>query len=337
MLYAVVALASEDPKAPTAVAGVLPMHYRLLLSEQFKRGVLHKANYGKPGTSPGDGPLTVYSLRGGGKPPYEYAPDLHAGDRQTVVRGHDAVLRTLTDEGQPYARELLWRERPDLIVAVDADFSWRKGALRQVAEGVRIIDQHAWARLYMQTSNRAIIGHVTRDMRRLRVRRGLSGGHRWTLYALIPPHFPLSRDDLRVSCFELRYRRGRGHGDNCGVLPNWQRVGGGIFAFGAVPSPVRRVRVRPVQGDAFDLRIRTVRARGGPRVRYFATPLPEGTCAVQIAPTSRPHAEGSIAAPIRGPDWRRCARASGQGRSEEGWRERGLPPRAGSGRTRMTS
>jgi hypothetical protein len=315
VLYAVVAPASKGQQAPSAVAGLLPQYYRLLLTEQGARGVLHTANYGKPGTSPGDGPLTVYSIRGRGKPPYEYAPGLHPGDRRAVVRGHGVVVRTLTDEGRPYARELVWRERPDLVVAVSADFPSRRRRLRQAAEGVGIIDERAWARLHMQTSHAAIIGHVAPDMRRVRVKRGGFGGHRWTLYALIPAHFPLSRDDLRVSCFELRYRRKRGHGDNCGVVPDWQRVGGRIFTFGAVPRRVKRIRIRPWQDHAFDLRIRTVRARRGPRVRYFATPLPEGTCAVIVSPATHPHAEGSVAAPIRGSDWRRCAHASSSGGS----------------------
>jgi hypothetical protein len=307
-LYAVVAPAAEAPKPATAIAQVLPPHYRLLLTEQHDRGVLHSANYGTPGTSAGDGPLTIYSVRGHKPPPREYSLDLYPGDKRTMMRGHEAIERTLTDEGRAFARELIWRERPDLIVAVDADLPARKHRLREVAEGVRLIGPPAWARLYLQTSYAAIIGHVSRDMRRVQVKRGRLGGHRWRLFALVPPHFPLSRDDLRVSCFELRYRRGRGHGDNCGWLPNWQRVGGGIFVFGAMPRWVKRVRIRPWQGHAFDLTIRTARARRGPRVSYFATPLPEGACAVNITPAKRPNAEGAIAAPVHGPDWRRCRR-----------------------------
>jgi hypothetical protein len=308
-LCAVVALASRGERAPSAVARPLPQHYRLRLTEVSEPGAIHVARYGKPGGDPADAPLSVYSIRGD-RPPYEFAPHLHRGDRRTVVRGRGAVARMLTDEGRPYARELVWRERPDLVVAVTANFPLRKRTLRRVANGLRIIDQRAWARLHMQTSYAALIGHVTKHMRRAPVKRGRFGGHIWTLYALIPRHFPLSRNDLRVSCFELRYRRRRGHGDNCGLLPNWQRVGGGIFVFGAIPRRLKRVRVRPLQGHAFDLTVRTVRARRGPRVRYFATRLPQGACAVAITPANRPNAEGSVAAPIRGPDWRRCAHAA---------------------------
>jgi hypothetical protein len=307
-LCAVVALASGSEKPASAVARVLPPHYRLLLTEQHDGGALHMANYGKPGTSAGDGPITIYSIRGRKTPRYEYEPALHPGDKRTVVRGHPAVDRTLTDEGQAFARQLIWRERRDLVVAVSADLPARKHRLRAVAEGVRLIGQRAWARLHLQTSYAAIIGHVSRDMRRLRVKRGMLRGHRWRLYALIPPHYPLSRNDLRVSCFELRYRRGRGHGDDCGFYPNWQRVRGGIFVFGAMPRWVKRVRIRPWQGHAFDLTVRTAWARRGPRVRYFATPLPEGACAVSITRAKHPNWEGSVAAPVHGPDWRRCKR-----------------------------
>jgi hypothetical protein len=218
------------------------------------------------------------------------------------------VLRTLTDEEEPYARELVWRERPDLLVSVEAALPARKRRLFEVAEHVRIIDQPAWALLHEQTSYAAIIGHVTPDLQRVRVMRGTTGGHRWTLSALIPPHFPLSRDDLRVSCHELAYRGGRGHGTDCGEVPNWQRVGGTIFVFGAVPRTLRRVRIRAYRGGGLDLTVHTRTARRGPRVRYYASPMPDGTCAVIV---SAPHAstdDGAVAAPLTGPDQRRCAR-----------------------------
>jgi hypothetical protein len=311
LLCAVIALAAKGEPAPSAVARVLPPHYRLLLTEVAEGGRLHVARYGNPRDEAADGPLSVYSVRGSKKPPHEYAPDLYPGDRRTTVRGHEAVLRTLTDEGQAYARELVWRERADLVVAVEADFPLRGRTLRRVAEHVRTVGEPAWARLYLQTSYAARIGHVRKGMRRVRVERGAFDGQVWTLYALVPPHFPLSRDDLRVSCFELRYRRGRGHGDNCGAVPNWQRVGGEIFVFGAVARSVKAVRIRPLQGHAFELKVRTLRIERGPRVRYFATPLSEGTCAVVVVPARHPRAEGDVAAPIRGRDQRRCARASG--------------------------
>jgi hypothetical protein len=289
---AVEAAPRESADAPTAVAQVLPRGYRLLLTEQSHHGTVHVARYGKPGIEEGDAPLTVTSFRGGDDPP------AGAGDRHATVRGHPAILRTLTDEERAYAKELTWRERPDLVVAVELPLPARK--LARVAEGVRVIDQPAWALLHEQTSYAALIGHVSPSLERVRVLRGRVAGRTWTLSALVPPHFPLSRDDLRVSCHELAFRGRRGHGTDCGAIPNWQRVGGTIFVFGAVGRPLRRVRIRSWQGSGLDLTIRTRAARRGPRVRYYATPLPEGTCAVSV--------DGAVTGPIRGPDHRRCAR-----------------------------
>jgi hypothetical protein len=308
------AATAGESDAPSAVARTLPKGYRILLTEEFAHGAVHVARYGKTGTEAGDTPLTIESVRDGADPrAYEADPDFRPGDKPMTVRGHPAVLRTLTDEGRAYAKELVWRERPDLVVAVSADLPSRKRRLPEVAEGVQIIDQPAWAFLREQTSYAAIIGHVTRELRRLRVRHGTVGGHTWTLYALIPPHFPLSRDDRRVSCYELTYRGRRGHGTDCGTVPNWQRVGGRIFVFGAVEPPLRRVRVRPSWGRGLDLTIRTVRARRGPRVRYYAVSLPEGTCAVSVSAPHQAEADGSVAGPIRGYDRRRCASASRSG------------------------
>lgn len=279
--------------APSALARTLPAGYRLVLTEESDHGRVHVARYGKARIEPGDAPLSVTSSRGGKD------PAAAAGDAHTTVRGHPAILRTLRDEGRAYAKELTWRERPDLVVAVDADFGAAARKVAGVAEGVRIVDQPRWALLHQQTSYAAVIGHVSPSLERVRVLRGRAAGRRWTLTALVPPHFPLSRDDLRVSCHELTYRGRRGHGSDCGVVPNWQRVGGRIFVFGSVARTRRRVRVRSRQGGGPDLTIRTRAARRGPRVRYYATPLPEGTCAVSV--------NGTVAAPIRGRDQRRCA------------------------------
>src|SRR4051812_40945243 len=219
---AALATGSEAP-APSAIAHALPAHYRLVLTEASDHGRLHVASYGRRTSGdPFDAPLRVESFRGSDKPVGSLVAG--DGDRETTVRGHPALERTLTDEGRAYARELVWRERPDLAIAVSANFVVSKRALRRVAEDVRIVGQRAWARLYRQTSGAAQIGHPTRKMRRERVERGVASGRRWTLLALIPPHFPLSRDDRRASCFELRFRGGRGHGDNCGLTANWQRI-----------------------------------------------------------------------------------------------------------------
>jgi hypothetical protein len=299
--------------APSALAGVLPAHFRLVLTEVSEHGRLHIVDYGRPsGEDPYDAPLRVESFRGSTPPPYENDPEVHPGEHPSTVRGHPAVLRTLTDEDQAYARELVWRERPDLTVAVSADLALGKRELRRVAEHVRTIGPSAWARLYLQTSGGAQIGHVSRTMRRVAVEHGVAEETRWRLFALIPPRFPLSSNDLRVSCFELRHNGRRGHGDDCGVIANWQRIGGTVFVFGATRRSVRHLVIRPYSGGrAFTVSTRTVAPRRGPRVRYFATALPSTACAVVITRANHPHEDGDIAAPIHGRDQRRCAARAG--------------------------
>src|SRR3954447_14625948 len=209
VVLSVLAAAAARSGAPsaTAVARVLAGQYRLLLTEVGDHGRLHVASYGGPSSEadPYDAPLRVQSFRGRDSA-HQHILEPGAGDRATTVRGHPALMRTLSDEGQVYARELVWRERPNLIVAVDANLVVSRRALRRVAEGLRIIGQRAWARLYTQTSGAAQIGHVKKNMRRMRVKRGVVEDRRWRFFALIPSRFPLSRDDRRVACFELHYR-----------------------------------------------------------------------------------------------------------------------------------
>lgn len=305
-----VAASGQRPPAPTAVARALPKGFRLLETDQYRHGALRVANYGRRGrVEPGEGPVTVLSIRGRRRPPEGYRVTPQGDDSQTTVRGHRAVLRTLNEDDSDYAHELLWRERRDLVVVVDANVPLRVRELREIAEHVQLLDRQTWAHLHMQTSYEAQTGRASDDMPRVRVRRKRLGGRRWTLYALIPPGYPLSRDDLRVSCTEIRYRGRRRFGEDCGTLPNWQRVGGAIFVFGQVGPRTRGVRIRPYdESHAFDIHVKTHRARRGPRVRYFATPLPNNACAVHITPAGHPHAEGAVAMAVHGPDWRRCRR-----------------------------
>jgi hypothetical protein len=305
----VVAASAHAPPAPTAVARVLPKGFRLLETGEYHHGALRVANYGRRGrVGPGEGPVTVLSVRGRRRPPVGYRVTPEGDDRQTTVRGHRAVLRTLNEDDQDYAHELLWRERRDLVVVVDANVPLRVRKLRAIDEHVQLLDRRTWARLHMQTSYAAQTGRASADMPRVRVRRERLGRRRWTLYALIPPGYPLSRDDLRVSCTEVSYRDRRRFGEYCGTLPNWRRVGGAIFVFGEVGPHVKHVRIRPLEGHAFDLRVRTARARRGPRVRYFAAPLPAGSCDVIIRRAGHPHEEGVVAGPQHGRDAHRCGR-----------------------------
>src|SRR5438105_14178246 len=78
-------------------------------------------------------------------------------------------------------------------------------------------------------------------MRPVRVTSGISHGDRWKLYVLIPPGYPLSRNDLRPACTELVYRGVKGRGEFCDG--NCQRVAGKLCIFGPVDRSERRLRV----------------------------------------------------------------------------------------------
>src|SRR4051794_534386 len=120
------AAGGQEGDAPSAVAHVLPRGYSLVLTEESGHGSMHVARYGPVEIEAGDAPLAVTSLRG------EARDDQLAGDEATTVRGHAAVLRTLTDEEKPYAKELVWRERADLLVKVTADLPIRERRLAEI-------------------------------------------------------------------------------------------------------------------------------------------------------------------------------------------------------------
>lgn len=296
--------------APTAVAGALPGGFRLLSTGGADGDAVHSAVYGRRGTDEAAGRVLIESVRGPADPKAAGAdPEVRPGEQSTTVRGRPAVLRTLTDEQRPYAKQLVWREQPDLVVSVTADDPIGAVELSSVAHGVLLIPQSAWTLLLEQSSLAAQIGRVTRDEQRVPAAAGTLGGRPWTLFALIPAHFPLSADDLRVSCYQLIYRHRRGHGSGCGPRPNWQRVGGRVFVFGA--TQLRHVRVRPFRGRGFDLTVSTRRLGAGPPVRYYATPLPPNACAVSVSAPGQAQSDGSGAGPISGRDERRCAHAFG--------------------------
>jgi len=59
--------------------------------------------------------------------------------RRVKVRGHDAILVTLTDEGHPYGVAVAWDERPDLHIAVEGSNGPTEAGTLAVAEDVHSI------------------------------------------------------------------------------------------------------------------------------------------------------------------------------------------------------
>ena len=175
--------------------------------------------------------------------------------------------------------------------------------LLQVGRGIRALRESEWQLLLRQTTWRAQVGRFEPGMTRVKAAKGSIGGDPWKLYVLIPPDYPLSRDDLRGACMRLdfRGRRRRSCSDT------WERVAGHVFIFGEVAPSWRRLEVhfyRNVEGVRNG---RSHAVEGYPRNRFYALPLPTETCDLYFDDPDDPEAYGPVLRPEPGTrDYERC-------------------------------
>lgn len=289
------------------VATWLPAHYRLFETSRFNDVCYGDRRREQRDCDASD--LDVLTLSDG--PGTEIGSPDGPGHRIVVRPGHVGSWYWLQDDGYRFAREIDWEPRAGLTVGVVGYEHIPLGVLRRVAAGVRALDDRGWRLLLRQTSDAAQLGRFEPGMRRVHAASGTRGGDRWRLDVLIPPGYPLSRDDLRPACTELVFRGQRGHGEFCDG--GWQRVGGQAFAFGPVPRSWRRVVTDSTAGPGSGLRARTHRVAGWPKERFFAIPLPTDNCGLYVESPDHPHADYSfLAVPVPdSPDWDRCGIGTG--------------------------
>ncbi len=200
-----------SPSSDSWIAGQLPEGYEFVWAgdNPGPNGTHdHASSYSKtPTGDTSDAPLQVDSIAA--------SVPLPKG-RAVTVRGHRAVLSTLTDEDRPYGVSLTWHERAGLTIIVSALEGVSLADAQLVAAHVRPVSPDTWRRLGIAAD---YIGRATPDMTRVPVTSGHIGGHQWTLTALLPPHYPVLAVDRRFACYELAYRGRRSTGSACWATP----------------------------------------------------------------------------------------------------------------------
>jgi hypothetical protein len=298
---------SSSPAAVHWAPTWLPAGYHLLRAERLGPRE-HRVSYGPADASPHDATLEVVTVTG--RPRVEYGTRWRSGDRRVRVRGRPGLLRTWTDEGRPYATQLVWRERRGLTLSILTSSEPRLSLRRLlgIAAGLRPAGPARWRRLVVQTSPPPDVGQLPGRLRRVPVAAGRAAGAEWRLAALIPRDYPLGPEDRRVPCAEVTYRGQRSYGHRCGDTSSWARVEGTTFAFGAVDPRVRRVRLRLLHAET--LAVVPAHAAPGLPTRFYVAPLPPGTCAVEVDDPDG--ATMGTAGPIPGdPGARECAARAG--------------------------
>jgi hypothetical protein len=228
--------------------------------------------------------------------------------RPVQVRGHDATLSTLTDEGDEYGFEVVWNERPDLRLAVEGSNGPSQADTLAVAEDVRGISETDWQRLVRELSLDTHVGRVDPTSTAEDVVRGSTSGADYVLTVLVPGGYPLGPEDRRLDCFRLSYG-GVTTKDQCPGHPIWERVGGQLFVFGDVPPGIDQVRVSPSYGSSFAaLTVDSLAAPFGPATRFYVAALPEGACAVSVDDANGQQRDPGITGPLTesAADYTRC-------------------------------
>lgn len=137
----------------------------------------------------------------------EAAPSFGGSNqRSTRVRGHEATLFTLTDEGHDYGLPVTWDECSDLRIVVEGSNGPSEEDTLAVAEGVRGIPDAEWQRLLVELSLDTHLGRVDPTATPVEIARGMVGNDDYVLTALIPGGYPLGPEDRRADCFHLAFR-----------------------------------------------------------------------------------------------------------------------------------
>ena len=203
-------------------------------------------------------------------------------ERQVEVRGHEATLVALTDEGREYGVGLAWDERPDLRIQVLGANGPSVEEVVAVAEDVRSVPEDEWQRLLTAFSPDTHVGRPDPAATPVEAMRGSVDGDEYVLTALVPGGYPVGPDDQRLSCFRLTYR-GETTPDHCPGHPIWARIEGRLLLFGDVGADVPAVRIRDRSGAGFaPFTVDTTPAPTGPPIAFYVAPLPEGACSVSV-------------------------------------------------------
>ena len=208
--------------------------------------------------------------------------------RTIEVRGHRATLARYIDEGYEYGRMILWEERPDVWIEIEATAGRLPSdrELIRVAEGVRRVSARKWKLLLLESSPPPHKSELPHGRPSKVVLRGRARGHAWVLRALIPRGFPIDENDRRVPCYELSYRHARTYGFDCAEITSWWMLKGQIFVFGQLRSRVRSITVT-------DFRSRPrKRARVGTvapveKWSFYVAAMPRNTCHVEVTYRTR--------------------------------------------------
>jgi hypothetical protein len=255
------------------VAGTLPDGYSIVSADE--RAGIRRVGYAPNGedeyrvaitvTTPTSDPLTR------GRDP-----------RSVKVRGHDATISVLTDEGHAYGFAVVWDERVDLRVEVDGANGPTEAETLTVAGNVRGITEPDWQRLLLELSVDTHVGRVDPTATPLDVVLGSVAGDEYVLTALLPGGYPLGPEDRRLDCFHLAFRAST-TADFCPGHPIWARVAGQLFVFGDVSADTARVEITASYGSSFPaFTVDAVAPPQGPSTRFYVAPLPEGACAVTL-------------------------------------------------------
>ena len=297
---------SSATDARAWIAGNLPDGFEIVSAGE--QGGIRSSGYG-PDTKPGC-PTCERDYRFAIAVSSTSVPVPSRGrDPRTVrVRGHDATVSTLTDEGQAYGFEVVWNERDDLRIAVEGSNGPTESETLQVANDVRGISEADWQRLVRELSVDTHIGRVDPSARSVDVVHGDAGGAEYVLTALVPGDYPLGPDDHRLDCFRMMFN-GVVAKDECPGHPIWERVAGQLFVYGDVDASVSAVRISPSAGSSFEpFTVDTFAAPTGPPARFYVGALPDNACAISVDDAAGARRAGGPTGPLveAGDDYGRC-------------------------------
>jgi hypothetical protein len=230
-----------------------------------------------------DGPLRIMTLADGPGP--EGIP----GADEVTLHGRTGYLFPLGDDGVIYGTTVMWPDDQQRWVMLMWGETVSDDEVLDVAAGARAASAEEWAELDRTLGSASTIGGEVPDAIEEVVAQGSSAdGTPYQLVALVPPDYPLTETDRRLTCFRLDV--GGETGSRCCDSHGWwTRFGGSTLVHGPVSADAAEVVLTEmsIDGSPVDptpIVAEVVRTAAPAPVAFFLVEVP-GWCWVDVAVT----------------------------------------------------
>lgn len=211
------------------------------------------------------------------------------GAEEVTLHGRTGYLLPLADDGVTYGLMVLWPDDQQRWIMLQWGESVADDDVLAVAAGARAVDADEWAALNRTLGSAAtVLGEVPDAVEEIVAEGSSSAGTSYQLVALVPPDYPLSENDRRLTCFRLDVGGQPGE-RRCNRHGWWTRIDGTTIVHGPVDTEASGVVLAEmsIDGSPVDptpIAVDVVRTTSTAPIAFFLAEVP-GWCWIDVTVT----------------------------------------------------